>query len=449
MTFDAQAQPAHGAAERRSTVRWVRAVTVMFLVIGLSLGTWLSRLPAVRDQLGASSVEMSIFGLCLAIGSLGGLALSGRIVDRYAPRTVVAVCCAVAAVTLPGAAAILLGGSVPLGLAVLFVFGFFFSVSDVAINVSGANAEKAYGRPRMTLMHAGFSLGGVTSTGIGALAENLGVPVPVHFALVMGAGLIVLFALLPMLPRDELAVRLAAEAVRDRAPADPEPRTASAEHAERTDHADTDSPVGPGSPADTASPAPQQGTRSRPYSPWRDRRIVLIGLITLSFGLIEGTAADWLSLAVVDGRGVSNGFGTALLSIFFTSVLVLRLIGSWLLLRFGRVTMLRATAALAAVGIAMTITLPGQTGLIIGVVAWGCGCGIGMPLTISAAADRAETAARDVAAVTVFGYGALLIGPLAFGFLGEHIGLLTAFWALLPFIAYVLIMAGIAREREG
>ncbi|GAB2563155.1 MFS transporter [Leucobacter ruminantium] len=431
----------------------------LFFVIGLGFGSWLSRLPAVRDQLGASAVEMSVYGLCLAAGSLLGLVFSGQIVHRFGPRRVLCVAGFTTFVALPGAAAIVLSGAIPLGLAVLFVYGIAFSIADVAMNVSGANAEAALGRPRMPLMHAGYSLGAVAATGVGALAEALSVPVPLHFAIVMLASAAVLVALLPVLPRDERTARHGT---------DPSPNTgaipvidsAAGQQPAFSPVTGSIPVIEQGSTAPPASaahdadaPARGAGTGSGTgtagrYSPWRDPRILLIGLIALTFGLFEGTASDWLPLALVDGRGLSNQLGTVMLSVFFAAVVAVRIIGSWLLERFGRVAVLRCSAVVAAAGVAMTILLPGTAGAVCGVVAWGIGMSLGWPIAISAAADRAETAARSVAAVSAVGYGAMLIGPLAFGFLGEHIGLLNSFWALMPFTVYTAVAATIARTRR-
>lgn len=478
-------------------MRWVRTVPVVFLIVGLGFGTWLSRLPAVRDHLDATATEMSVYGLCLALGSLVGLTLSGRLVQRFGPKRAILVGSIVTALTLPTAAFIIMHGSVPVGLAVLFTFGFAFSICDVAMNVSGANAERAYGRPRMPLMHAGYSLGAVTATGIGALAELLGVSVPVHFAAVMAASAVVLAVLLRNLPRDEHATRVAAEALLEGSAtgATGSTRSAGATSATEATASDpldaltgsfpvVDSSAGqqpafttltgsipiitpetahqasreqesrageapPAGPRDSRSAAPRRPQPAKPYTPWRDPRILLVGLMTLSFGLFEGTASDWLPLALVDGRGLSNQLGSVMLSVFFAAVMAVRLVGSLLITRFGRVAVVRASVALAAAGVVMTILLPGTAGAVIGVVAWGLGTSLGWPIAISAAADDAETAARGVSAVSALGYGSMLVGPMAFGFLGEHVGLLTAFWALLPFAVYVLFAADATRYREG
>ncbi|PRI12404.1 hypothetical protein B4915_01670 [Leucobacter massiliensis] len=434
------------SAERVQAGRWVGAVTVIFVVVGLGFGTWLSRIPAIRDELGATPSEMSVYGLCLAVGSVAGLAISGRLIERFGPRRTLAVFAVLAALALPAAAAIILAGALPAGLAVLFGYGFAFSVCDVAMNVSGANAERALGRPRMPLMHGGYSLGAVAATGIGAAAEAAGVPVPLHFLAVMVGGAVVLLALLPALPRDERAARIAAERRRG-APA-------SGCGASGTDEgASAGAAGGPGAPEAPEGEVPASAAAAgagpaRASTPWRDPRIVVIGVMTLSFGLFEGTASDWLPLALVDGHGVSNQLGAAMLSVFFAAVMLVRLIGSPLILRFGRSGVLRASAALAMAGVVVTILAPGTPLVIVGVVLWGVGTSLGWPTGISAAADRVETAARDVAAVSALGYGSMLLGPMAFGFLGEHVGLLTAFWALLPFGVYVVFAAASARQRS-
>lgn len=421
----------HAPNLRAEVVRWVRAVPFIFLLIGLSFGTWLSRLPSIRDQLGASAAQMGIYGLCLAAGSVVALVISGRLIHHYGPKRVLIVVGIATAVTLPAAAAVLLGVSIPAGLAILFLFGFSFSIADVAICVSGANAEAAYGKPCMPLMHGGYSLGAVAATGIGALAEALAVPVALHFAAIMAICCALLLFLVRFMPADELATRKAA--------------TGAAGADSGADSIDRDQLTS----SDQTPLATHTGSipviDQRSYSPWLDPRIIVIGIIALSFGIFEGTAADWLPLALVDGRDFGNDLGTAMLSVFYCSALVARLIGSWLLGRFGRVPVLCASAVLAALGVTLVIAVPGPVSVVVGVIAWGLGGALGWPIALSAAADNPETAARSVGTVAALGYGSMLLGPLAFGFLGDRFGLLTAFWALVPFAIYVVVSSRVVR----
>ena len=434
--------------ERRAIVRWVRAGLVLFLMMGLGFGTWLSRLPSVRDELDASTIEMSLYGLTLAAGSLAGMFISGGLIERVGPRRVMLVAVGVQIAALPAAIALMLAGLIPLGLACLMIYGLTFSSTDVAMNVSGANAERLLGLPRLPLMHACYSIGTMLAMALGTLAELLRVALAPHFIVVSAIIGACCFAVLRWTPHDESAVLSSGlPALLDTSATVPVVESATGDQLATTTGSIPVIPIPAASVASqqagSTSPAP-----SRRYSAWRNPRVLLIGLITLSAGLIEGAPADWLPLALVDGRGVGNEVGTLMLGLFFGSVVTARLGGSMLLQRLGRVAVLRGSMSLAAVGILTVILMPHPAAMVLGTIAWGLGAGICWPITISAAADRPKTAVRDVAAVSALGYTSMLLGPMAFGFIGEHTGLLPAFLVLPLFAILGVLIAGVARPHE-
>lgn len=399
--------PHSAALERRRLNAWVGGIFTVFGLLGFGFGSWLSRLPAVRDHLGATPSEIALIGLCLAIGSVTGLILSGRTVTLVGTRRILRLGILVQSLAMPLAAWLLWEHHLVLAVFALFAFGFAFATSDVAMNVSGADAERAVGRSRMPLLHGAYSLGGVTAMGVGALAEAGGVPVPLH--LLLAFTVIALGGMIALL----------------KVPAD----------------------VRTSAPAKTAvSTEPSAPSAPATYSPWRNRRIILVGVMALSFSLAEGVASDWLPMALVDGYGVTNDAGALALGAFFIAMTVARFSGGPILGRFSRVTVLRASAALCVAGILLFILSPAVPLAIVGAVLWGIGVAFGFPLGISAAADNPATAVRDVAAVSAIAYGAYLIGPLAFGFLGDHFGLLHAFFPLVIVIALAFTLAGSARE---
>lgn len=413
--------PSPAAAASREVVHWVRAILVVFGLLGIGFGSWLSRLPSVRDHLGASTLEMSIFGLILALGSLTGLVFSGRTVSRLGPRQALALCVVVQGLALPAAGVLFWVGAIVPAVVGLALYGFSFSTADVAMNVSAAEAERAIRKPQMSLFHAAYSLGSVTAMGLGALAEAARISVPFHLAFVFAvivAGVLLALRSVPRVSQLELAA--------DDGTQDP--------------HASVHT-----GPIPVIQPAP---TVAKNYSPWRDPRILIIGLIAMSISLAEGTASDWLPIALADGRGFSNESAALTLGVFFVSMTGARIAGSWLLTRFGRVTILRGGAVLTMLGIGMTILIPASWVAVVAAVLWGVGCAFGFPIGVSAAADRPATAIRDVAAVSAIAYTAFLLGPMMIGFLGEHFGLLNAFWALIVFSVIVVIFAGWAREPK-
>lgn len=421
--------------QQRAATRWTGGILVIFTLMGLGFGSWLSRIPAVRDHLGASTLEMSIFGFVLAAGSVLGLVLAGHTVSWLGPRRTLAIGVLVQLVAMPAAGMLFWVDAVVPAVACLAVFGFVFGTSDVAMNVSGASAEQALGKPRMPLLHAGFSLGSVTATALGALAEAIGISVPVHLSVMYLLIAIGVFCALRVVPRTEAdgAVTEADNAVDDSV------GEAAAAAAAGSGIA---RPAPTNNPADPVSAAPAAASRS----PWRDPRVLAVGLIVMSMSLAEGTASDWLPLALADGRGASNQHATLMLSVFFISMTVTRLGGSWLLGRFGRVPVLRVSAVLVLIGVSLLILVAAPWASVLGVVLWGMGAALGFPIGISAAADNPATATRDVAAVAAIAYTALLLGPMIIGFLGEHLGLLSAFWPLTVFAALAFLLAKSAKE---
>jgi hypothetical protein len=56
---------------------------------------------------------------------------------------------------------------------ILFMFGLFGNMNNIAINTQGIAAERLYGRPIMASFHGGWSLAGFTGALIGLALINL------------------------------------------------------------------------------------------------------------------------------------------------------------------------------------------------------------------------------------------------------------------------------------
>ncbi len=396
--------------------RWRNAVFVIFWLTGFLFASWATRVPNVRDILDASTSQMGVLIFGLAAGSVLGLFASSHVIARLGATTAILLCLSLASLGLVLVG--LVSTFVP-GLLILFValmtLGVGYSITDVAMNLSGAANERQIGRTLMPIFHAMFSVGTMVGAGFGALLEHLGVPIGVHL---VGVGLAAIVT-------TRIAVRFLQPAEH---PGEEEP---------------ADQPAGrPGVDdlmADPISDTPSlEGWRGR-LAVWRDPRILLIGLIVLGMAFAEGSANDWLSLSMVDGYGLTNAGGAAMFGVFVTAMTLGRLFGGKVLDRFGRVPVLRGTAVLAVVGLALVILGPNIAVAAVGVVLWGLGASLGFPVGMSAAADDPRTATASVAAVATIGYFAFLIGPPLIGILGEQVGLLNAFWV----VGVLAVIAGL------
>lgn len=381
------------------------AVAAVFVANGFVFASWMSRIPAVRDHLDLSPGGLGLLLLSLSIGSLAGLPAAGWLVQQFGARSVVAAgSFVVAAGVALAAVAAQVAGSVPLAAAGLVLMGFGIGTWDVAMNLEGAEVERRLGRTIMPRFHAGFSLGSVLGAAGGALAAAAGLGVLAHLVLA-----------------SVVALAGAQLAVRGFLPVVPLPAR------------DPDDP-------DAARPA---GV----LRAWLEPRTLMIGLMVLALALTEGTANDWLAVALVDGYELPDWAGAAGFAAFVTAMTVGRMLGTALLDRFGRVRVLWSTMGLAGVGVLLTVLGGSSEVAMVGVVLWGLGASLGFPVGMSAAADDAEGAAARVSVVSTIGYTAFLAGPPLVGFVADRVGTLDALLVVAVLLLPSALVVPAARER--
>ncbi|MDT9594575.1 MFS transporter [Nocardioides zeae] len=364
-----------------------RALTALFFLPGLAIASWVTRTPAIRDELGASTAEMGLVLFGLSAGSMLGILSSGALVRRMGARPVIllGVVAVVASMPTTGLGAEV--GSAPLVTAGLFLFGAGMGGGEVAMNVEGAAVEEQSGRPFLHALHGWFSLGTVVGAVAGIAFTARAVPVLPHLLAVGAIGAVLVALGVPRLPHGTGRVRGAA--------AVPAAETQEA-------------------------PSPAPG-RPRP-----DRTLVLVGVVVLAMALAEGTANDWLPLVMVDGHDLDPALGSGVYALFAAAMTVGRLAGGPVIVRLGHARVLAASAALGVVGIVAVSVVDHQVVAALAVVLWGLGTSLGFPVAISAAGGSGPDPTRRVALVATAGYVAFLVGPPALGFLGDHEGLRAA-----------------------
>ncbi len=390
---------------------WRNAIFAIFFLSGLSLASWVARIPEMRDFTELSTQGVGLVILSGSVGSVLGLIAAPGVMARFGARLGMSTVLVIVSV---GLALVGVGGSiapsVPLVVIGLALFGFGNGAVDVMMNVEGAEAEREIGKTLMPLMHAFFSFGTVIGAGLAAAAAALGITVAAHLGVI--AALIAVAAI--------IAVRFVP--VREEL-------------------------------GDDRSDAPRAPWRQRlreGLSVWADARLMLIGVVMLGMSFAEGGANDWLALAVVDGHGYDPAVGAAVFTVFTVAITGGRVLGGPVIDRFGRVPVLRVLAALGVAGLSLFIFASEPWMLIVGTVLWGIGCALGFPVGMSAAADVPDRrlAASRVSAVAIIGYCAFLAGPPLLGLIGEHHGLLNALLVLLGLMAMAGLAAPAARERS-
>ena len=375
------------------------ALTVFFALDGFVFAGWVVRIPDIKHQTGASSSALGLALLGVSAGAVVTMTLTGRLCRRYGNHQVTVVCAVLLSlsVALPP-----LTHSAPALGAVLLVFGAAYGGINVAFNSAAVELVTALRRPIMPSFHAAFSLGGMTGAGLGGLVAGQLSPTRHLFGLT-------LIGLLVTATAGRTLLRLDPPATPDRVPQERPER-----HAPR-----------------------RLDARTRGL-------VTVFGLIALCTAYGEGALADWGALHLEQDLDASPGIAAAGYSCFALAMTVGRLTGTRLLERLGRTRTVVAGGATAAVGMLLGSLAPVVWVVLLGFAVTGLGLANLFPVAV----ERAGTLAgpTGVAIASTLGYGGMLLGPPAIGFMADWFSLPTALTSVAVLAAIAALIGFVIRR---
>jgi fucose permease len=422
-------------------------VSAHFLVMGLTGGVWMSRIPSAKSQVHLSDGTLGIALFAVPVGLVLGAALAERLVDRVGSRVLCRICGvgSCVAVALPG-----LAHSLPELMAGLFVIGVVGGTLDVAQNAQGVRVEAAYARPVMTSMHAFYSLGAILGSLAGGGLAWAGVGLLPSLAAVGVAGALIDGTagpwLLPEAPRAVPAPSSPPE------PADlqeplywpagaPGQGTLSSEAVEAS--AASSGPPPPASPGAVITSTSTDARR-------RVRRFVLaLGVLGVCGLVGEGSAGDWSAVYLRDNLGTSAGFAALGFAAFSVTMTLGRGVGDRLIHRFGVVSVIRVCGLIATAGLALALATSVPAVAIAGFTAFGAGLSIVVP-QVFAAGGRADPLrpGSGLAKVVGLSYTGMAAGPAIIGLVANKIGLHLALLIPVVLAAWIAVAAQALRTPE-
>ncbi|MFE9966088.1 MFS transporter [Streptomyces sp. NPDC005525] len=369
-----------------SSARLRTALTVFFALDGFLFAGWVVRIPAIKHQTGASASTLGLALLGVSAGAVITMMLAGRLCGRFGNHPLTVVCGALLslAIALPAQT----HSALTLGL-VLLVFGAAYGAMNVAMNSAAVDLVAGLRRPVMPSFHAAFSLGGMLGAGLGGLVAG-GLSPATHLFILTGVGLLVTAAAGPTLLRY------------------PAPRAATA--------------------TDPAEPPRRMVGRAR-------NLVLLFGVIALCTAYGEGALADWSALHLTQDLHARPGVAAAGYSLFALAMTAGRLSGTALLERLGQTRTLVAGGATGAAGMLLGSLAPTTWLALLGFAVAGLGLANIFPVAVGRAGELAGPS--GVAVASTIGYGGMLLGPPAIGFLAD--------WFSLPLaLTTVALLAGAA-----
>ncbi|MDC2955076.1 MFS transporter [Streptomyces gilvifuscus] len=382
----------------RSDLARLRVVlTVFFALDGFVFAGWVVRIPAIKQQTGASAGTLGLALLGVSAGAVVTMMLTGRLCRRFGSHPVTVVCGVLLSlgVALPPHT----HSALALGL-VLLLFGAAYGGINVAFNSAAVDLVTTLRRPIMPSFHAAFSLGGMIGAGLGGLVAGHLSPAWHLFGLTL--------------------VGLLVTAVAGRALLRIEPPR----------------------PADRRIGAPHDGPRRA--DPRTRGLVVVFGLIALCTAYGEGAMADWGALHLEQDLGGSPGAAALGYSCFALAMTAGRLTGTTLLERLGRTRTVVVGGTTAAAGMLTGALAPSLWAALVGFAVTGLGLANLFPVAV----ERAGTLAgpSGVAIASTLGYGGMLLGPPAIGFMADWFSLPAALTSV-AILSAVAALIGFATRR--
>ncbi|MFF0447554.1 MFS transporter [Streptomyces sp. NPDC004609] len=412
--------PGRGAAPPPSVSRLRIALTLFFALDGFLFAGWVVRIPAVKEQTGASASALGLALLGVSAGGVVTMMLTGRLCRRFGslPVTVGSAALMSLSIALPP----LTRDALALGL-VLLVFGAAFGAMSVSLNSAAVELIAVLGRPLMPAFHAVYSLGGMLGAGLGALVAG-GLSATAHLLWLTALGLLATAITGRALLRHRAAIPGRADGG--------EPGAATADGAER--RAGAVEGAGPGAGAGPRAEAVEgaepragraAGGRSGLSPDGRIRVFVLLcGVIALCTAYGEGAMADWGALHLEQDLHTGPGVAALGYSVFALAMTAGRLSGTFLVERLGHTRTLVAGGTTAAAGMLLGALAPSVWPTLLGFAVAGLGLANIFPLAVARAGEIAGPG--GVAATSTLGYGGMLLGPPAIGFLADWFSLPVA-----------------------
>jgi len=371
--------------KHQSRLNW--GTRTIFLINGLGMSAWAPLVPFARDRLQLSGASLGALLLCLGIGSLAAMPVTGTLVARFGCRRVMGFSTLLVLLMMPLLAT---ADSHLVMAAALMLFGAGLGMLDVAMNYQAVQVEQAADKPMMSGFHGFFSLGGILGAGTVSLLLSRAFT-PLHATLVvMAVMLLLLLWRLPVLMNQRL---------------------------------------------------------HQPDQPWLvipRGWVAFLGLLCFILFLAEGAVLDWGALLLLQNPAMSPAYAGLGYAIFSVAMTLGRFSGDKIIQRFGRYPVMLTGALTAAAGMTLAVWLPWPEIALLAFLLVGFGLSNTVPMLFNAAGNQQDMPANlAISAMTTLGYAGILSGPALIGFISQWISLSGAF---LMIALLLLAVAASARK---
>ncbi len=368
-----------------------RAVRLIFIVCGLVTAGWAPMVPFAKDRLMLDDATLGMIVLCLGVGALTAMPLTGALMLRWGSRSMMVAGGLLGSLILPLLA---VAPSAWLLAVALFFYGAFLATMDVSMNAHAVVVEIRSRRPVMSSFHAMFSIGGLLGAAGMSVLLLLGMPLLWAGVVMSAAGVAIVALQFPaLLPRE----------------------------------------------ADMRSTA--SGGLHLPQGP-----AIIVGLLAMICFLAEGAMLDWSAVFLRFERGMDGATAGLGFAAFSVAMAIIRLVGDRLTSRLGPVNILLYGPIVAMLGLLVAFYAPYDVLALSGFAIFGVGVANVVPVLISTA-GRLPNPAVNVPAVMILGYSGMLAGPGLIGLVAEQTSLTFSLTGMAVLLLVISLKSGLARVK--
>ena len=362
----------------------ILTIRLLFFLAGFALSCWAPLIPIVKNKLQLDEAMLGLMLLCLGVGSILVMSLSGVLTARFGSRRITILGGIVMALTFP---ALVFAPNIMVLAFTLVIFGMALGGLEVAMNVNAIDAEKQLDKSLMSGFHGMFSVGGFIGAGFMTGLLTLGIT----------AEIAVFLCSLMML----VMITFASKGVLN-----------------------------------------QQYEDDSPHFMIPRGVVILLALLAAIIFMAEGAMLDWGGLLMLSkGRINIEQSGLAYM-LFAIAMTIGRFYGDRITSKLGDFNVVLGGGILAALGFVLVI-FPEQTAIsLTGFFLIGTGSSNIVPIIYRrAGSQKLMPVTLAVAGISIFGYGGILIGPTLIGFVADSTSLVTAFmllavlWLIVPICA--------------
>jgi len=376
-----------------SKYRIVWPIFGVFFCESLVLGSWIPRIPDIKDAFALSDALLGVCLLIIPLGTIMAFVVATRLLELTGMRNA-------CRIWLPfwalGVLATAFVSGLPGFMLVLLVAGFAIGVCEVAMNTKADMIESDVGFRIMSRCHGFWSLGSMVGALIGSALAQFGWSLQSHFGVVLPIIAVVAYFISTALPPDAQA-------------------------------------------ANAPSQAPQMESKKTFHLP--QRAILLLCLMPVGVMLVEGAFIDWSALFMRDVLNASPIVIGVTYAFFSIVMAITRLFGDSIAQAIGDQQVVLYSGLAAFIGLLVFSLAPTVSWALVGATLSGLGVAIVYPLSVSAAARRPGDVSDNVAALSLVAFVAFLLAPPMIGFISEVFGLRIALLTLLPIVALTPILA--------